>query len=172
MSPITDAGAQTEAPGDPPPRATPAAAEPLPPNCQAPLVAIEEVSRFLVTASTHATVSNACVDGPGVRVRIDEIHVCPARGDAPDRHFDATYRVTTFREGDTRACTPDCEGLQPRARDHRIAIVFTPDGKRFTLVPPTTVPGLPADATPATAAHDGKCYRESPGFVPRPVTLR
>lgn len=75
----------------------------LPFNCQAPLKVIEEVSRFLVTAATHATTSSACVDGPGWRTRIDEIMVCPGSRDKTQRGFDVSYRVTQWRE-------PLCEG--------------------------------------------------------------
>jgi hypothetical protein len=157
------------------PRA-PAAAKPTQPfNCQAPLVVIEEVTRLLTVASTHATRSAACVDGPGQRVTIDEILVCPLRPDGPRRPFGVTYRVTTWDESGGQICAGKCPPVVPEHTYHRIDVTFGPrphkDG--HAIEPPTSLlPGLPPDATPVTAVHDGDCYGPSPAFEPRPIPLR
>jgi hypothetical protein len=157
-----------------PNQASPSASPPpLAYNCQAPLVVIEEVSRLLTVAATHATRSAACVDGPGRRISIDEILVCPAASPGRDRVFDASYRVTTFTEGDTRACAPDCAQLAPATqRSHRARFTFIAERDGFLLEVPVAVEGLPADATALGEPHDGDCYGPSESFVPQTVTLR
>lgn len=155
---------------------TPDATKPTQPyNCQAPLQVIEEVTRMLTVASTHATRSAACVDGPGQRVTIDEILVCPLRPDGQRRPFGVTYRVTTWDEGGRQVCAGKCPPVVPEHTFHRTDVVFAPRSQKdgHAIEPPTSlVPGLPPDATPVTAAHDGDCYGESPAFAPRPIPLR
>ena len=142
----------------------------LPYDCEAPLVVIEEVTRFLVTAATHATSSSACVDGPGHRVAIDEILVCPQGSDGGARTFAATYRVSSWEEGGQQACGGSCPEVVPDRTEQRIIMSFrsAADG-RLLLEPPSAVPGLPPDATPPTRDHDGDCYGKSPAFVPTSV---
>lgn len=154
-------------------RSSAPAAEPsaLPWNCQAPLAAIEEASRFLTVTATHATVSSSCVDGPGRRVRIDEILVCPQAPDGDRRRFAATYRVTTFEEGGRQMCGERCPDVEPERSRQRIELLFAPDAGRYRLEAPVKVPGLPADATPATRAHDGDCYGKSEAFVSESIAL-
>lgn len=77
---------------------------PLSPNCQAKLPLTEEVVRLLTKAASHATESAACVDGPGERVTVDEVLVCPAGSSEKALLVDASYRVTRWAEGDTRGC--------------------------------------------------------------------
>ena len=154
--------------------ATPAAAKPTQPyNCQAPLVVIEEVTRLLTVAGTHATRSAACVDGPGQRVTLDEILVCPLAPDGTRRPFGVTYRVSTWEEGGRRVCDGKCPPVEPAHTFHRIDVVFVPhkDGHVIEL-PKSTLPGLPLDASALAAAHDGDCYGKSPAFEPRPIALR
>jgi len=156
---------------------TPDSAKPTQPfNCQAPLVVIEEVTRMLTIASTHATRSAACVDGPGQRVTIDEILVCPLRPDGARRPFGVTYRASTWDEGGRQVCAGKCPPAVAEHTFHRIDVVFAPHaskGDGHVIEPPSTVlPGLPLDATPLTAAHDGDCYGKSPAFEPRPIPLR
>jgi hypothetical protein len=82
-------------------------------NCQAPLVVIEEVTRLLTVAGTHATRSAACVDGPGQRVTLDEILVCPLGRDGARKSFGVTYRVTTWDEGGRQVCAGKCPPVRP-----------------------------------------------------------
>ena len=149
-----------------PPKSDP---EPLQFNCQAPLVVIEEVERFLSVTGTHATESSSCVDGPGHRITLDEVLVCP-KDREPQRHtFDVTYRVTRWDEGGRMVCEGKCPPVEPEHRRHRTHVVFRVDGDQLVLEPPKSVPGLPLDATPATQPHDGDCYGKSPAFEPRPI---
>ncbi len=150
-----------------------AASRPTQPyNCQAPLIVIEEVSRLLTAAGTHATRSAACVDGPGHRVTLDEILVCPLAPDGTRRPFGVTYRVTTWPEGGRRVCPGVCPPVEAEHTFHRIDLAFRPEGGKYVIEPPASMPGLPLDATPVTAAHDGDCYGSSPAFVPQPLALR
>ena len=142
---------------------------PLAYNCQATLAAIEEVTRLLTVAATHATTSNACVDGPGRRVAIDEILVCPTTGKTTTQGFAATYRVTEFSEGGQGHCTPECP--PPRVERGRIDVVFEKKGDAFVLKVPRAIQGLPRDATPIDEAHDGDCYGKSRPFTPLTVAL-
>lgn len=166
-----------ERPGDPSTAVvTGPAASPSKPtqqyNCQAPLVVIEEVTRLLTVAGTHATRSAACVDGPGQRVTIDEILVCPLAPDGTRRSFGVTYRVTTWDEGGRQVCAGKCPPVEAEHTFHRIDVAFAPGKGGHVIEPPATVPGLPLDATPVTTAHDGDCYGNSPAFEPRPLPLR
>jgi hypothetical protein len=154
------------------PAATPSNKPTQPYNCQAPLVAIEEVSRLLTVAATHATRSAACVDGPGQRVTIDEILVCPLGPDGTRRPFGVTYRVSTWEEGGRRVCSGKCPPVEPEHSFQRIDVAFAAAGKAYVIELPKAVPGLPLDATPVGTAHDGDCYGESPAFEPRPIPLR
>lgn len=151
------------------PAGAPASKPTQPHDCQAPLVVIEEVTRLLTTAGTHATRSAACVDGPGQRVTIDEILVCPLRPDGARRPFGVTYRVTTWDEG---GCRGKCPPVEPSYEFQRLDVTFAPGNDGHVVEPPAAVPGLPLDASPVTAKHDGDCYGESPAFVPRPLALR
>lgn len=141
-------------------------------NCQAPLVVIEEVTRLLTVAGTHATRSAACVDGPGQRVTLDEILVCPLGRDGDRRPFGVTYRVTTWDEGGRQVCAGKCPPVEPEHTFHRIDVAFVAGKGGFVIEPPLQVPGLPLDATVVTAAHDGDCYGPSAAFEPRPIPLR
>lgn len=141
-------------------------------NCQAPLVVIEEVTRLLTVAGTHATRSAACVDGPGQRVTIDEILVCPLAPDGARRSFGVTYRVATWDEGGRQVCAGKCPPVTAEHTFHRIDVAFAPGKGGHVIEPPSVVPGLPLDATPVTTAHDGDCYGNSPAFEPRPLPLR
>ncbi|MCX4240634.1 hypothetical protein [Paraliomyxa miuraensis] len=144
---------------------------PLPYNCQAPLMVIEEVTRLLTVAGTHATTSSACVDGPGHRVTIDEILVCPAAPSGPSRPFDVTYRVSTWNEGGRQVCGGKCPPVEPEITFQRAKLVFRSDKGGHAIEPPSSLPGLPLDATPVTKAHDGDCYGKSDAFVPRALAL-
>jgi hypothetical protein len=158
--------AMTEADRTAPSSSTP---PPLSYNCQAPLHAIEEVTRLLTVAATHATTSSACVDGPGRRVAIDEILVSPTTGKTATMGFAATYRVTEFSEGGQGHCRPECP--QPRVERGRIDVVFEKKGDAFALKVPSSIQGLPRDATPVGNAHDGDCYGKSRAFAPQPIDL-
>lgn len=163
---VPDAVAETE-------RTAPSSSSSTPPplayNCQAQLAAIEEVTRLLTVAATHATMSKACVDGPGRRVAIDEILVCPTTSKTTTQGFAATYRVTEFSEGGQGHCTPECP--PPRVERGRIDVVFEQKGNAFALKVPTSIQGLPRDATPVDKAHDGDCYNMSRPFAPQPIAL-
>jgi hypothetical protein len=163
---VPDAVTETE-------RTAPSSSSSTPPplayNCQAQLAAIEEVTRLLTVAATHATTSSACVDGPGRRVAIDEILVCPTTGKTTTMGFAATYRVTEFSEGGQGHCRPECPA--PRVERGRIDVVFEKQGDAFALKVPASIQGLPADATPVGKAHDGDCYGKSRPFTPQPVAL-
>jgi hypothetical protein len=151
----------------------PTSAKPTQPyNCQAPLVVIEEVTRLLAVAGTHATRSAACVDGPGQRVTLDEILVCPLGPDGARRPFGVTYRVTTWDEGGRQTCAGKCPPVEPEHTFQRIDVTFAPGKDGYVIEPPKSVPGLPLDATAVTAAHDGDCYGSSPAFAPRAIPLR
>jgi hypothetical protein len=151
----------------------PTTAKPTQPyNCQAPLVVIEEVTRLLTVAGTHATRSAACVDGPGQRVTLDEILVCPLGPDAARRPFGVTYRVTTWDEGGRQMCAGKCPPVEPEHTFHRIDVTFVPGKGGHVIEPPKSLPGLPLEATAVTAAHDGDCYGKSDAFEPRPIPLR
>lgn len=155
------------------PSATSTSKPTQPYNCQAPLVVIEEVSRLLTIAGTHATRSAACVDGPGQRVTLDEILVCPLGPDGTRRPFGVTYRVTTWEEGGRQVCPGGkCPPVEAEHTYHRIDVAFRSEAGKHVLDVPSSVPGLPLDATPVTAAHDGDCYGSSPAFVPQPLALR
>jgi hypothetical protein len=142
-------------------------------NCQAPLVVIEEVSRLLTVAGTHATRSAACVDGPGQRVTFDEILVCPLAPDGTRRPFGVTYRVTTWDEGGRQVCPGGkCPPVVPEQTFHRVDVAFRPEAGKYVIEPPKSLPGLPLETTPITKAHDGDCYGPSPAFEPRPIPLQ
>lgn len=143
----------------------------LPFNCQAPLKVIEEVSRFLVTAATHATTSSACVDGPGWRTRIDEIMVCPGSREKTQRGFDVSYRVTQWTEGGRQGCGVDCSPDEPIVTYERVGLVFQIEDDTLTLEPLEKVPGLSPAATPPTEKHDGDCYGTSSPFEPKSLNL-
>lgn len=146
-------------------------AVPLALNCQAPLVVTEEVARFLTTAATHATVSAACVDGPGTRVMIDDVLVCPARSGDDRRRFSVTFTVSKWSEGGRRVCSPNCPKIEAAVTHERVELSFSKVKVGYLLDTPTALAGLPSDATAATDQHDGNCYGKSPGFVPVPIAL-
>jgi hypothetical protein len=161
-----------DAPAGPGP-STPTASKPTQPyNCQAPLVVIEEVSRLLTVAGTHATRSAACVDGPGQRVTIDEVLVCPLAPDGTRRPFGVTYRVTTWNEGGRQVCAGKCPPVEGEHTFHRVDVTFAPGKGGHVIEPPKSLPGLPLDATLVTTEHDGDCYGKSPAFEPQPLPLR
>ncbi|MEM9455946.1 MAG: hypothetical protein AAGF11_17330 [Myxococcota bacterium] len=145
--------------------------DPLPYNCQAPLRVIEEVGRFMTVAATHATTSAACVDGPGRRVTIDEILVCPRAPDGSRRPYAVDYRVTTWPEGGRQVCGAECPPVVPDRTRHQIELSFEMNGGKLLLEPPASLPGLPLDSTAAAQGHDGNCYGKSPGFLPQPLSL-
>ena len=169
---VVDDGAAPQ-PTVPAASGAPATAKPTQPyNCQAPLVVIEEVTRLLTVAGTHATRSAACVDGPGQRVTLDEILVCPLAPDGTRRMFGVTYRVTTWDEGGRQVFDGKCPPVVPEHTFHRIDVTFAPGKGGYVIEPPKSVPGLPLDATAVTAAHDGDCYGKSDAFEPRAIALR
>jgi hypothetical protein len=153
------------------------APKPLESNCQAPLAVTEEVLRLMAAAAAHGTRSSACIDGPGQRVSIDEVRVCPSGGTDDGYAVQVSYCVTVFREGDTRGCgsVGDCSWLKPRATVHLASFTFAKAAKGFKLVLPKQVPGLDGkdDAlslhavvgTPLDQPHDGRCYGKSAAFV-------
>ena len=142
---------------------------PLAYNCQAPLHVIEEVTRLLTVAATHATTSAACVDGPGRRIAIDEILVCPTKRTDAMMGVAATYRVTEFGEGGRGYCQPKCPA--PKVERARLDVTFVKLREAWKLDVPASIPGLPDDATPVDEPHDGDCYGKSERFLPRPVAI-
>ncbi len=127
---------------------------------------------MLISAAAHATSSRACVDGPGRRYAVDEILVCPAASISRDRVFAVEYRITLWREGDTRACHPDCDWLEPESSRHAMELRFVPTTAGFhRLDAPSHVPGL-EHATALDQRHDGACYGISEPFLPVNVELR
>jgi hypothetical protein len=154
--------------------AAPPTAKPTQPyNCQAPLVVIEEVTRLLTVAGTHATRSAACVDGPGQRVTLDEILVCPLAPDGARRPFGVTYRATTWNEGGGQVCAGKCPPVVPEQTFHRIDVAFVQQKGGWVIeAPKAALPGLPLEATVVTKEHDGDCYGKSAAFEPRPIALR
>jgi len=173
------------APNEPPPRraaAKPAPTAPTPggkpawaarmsSNCQAQLAFTEELTRLLAKAAAHATSSQACVDGPGVRVAVDEILVCPGRIRGDSALMYTRYRVTRTREGDTRICSGrpgGCDWTKPVRSTHYAAFIFVGKGGAYLLKVPKSVPGM-TDATPLDRMHRGGCYGKSGPFVPKPV---
>ncbi len=166
-------GSAAPQPAVPADSSAPPSAKPTQPyNCQAPLVVIEEVTRLLTVAGTHATRSAACVDGPGQRVTLDEILVCPLAPDGTRRRFGVTYRVTTWDEGGRQVCAGKCPPVEPEYAFHRLDVTFAPGKDGYVIEPPKSVPGLPLDASAVTAAHDGDCYGKSDAFAPRGIPLR
>lgn len=161
---------RSSAPSTPAPSSDPHAdPEPLQYNCQAPLLVIEEVSRFLTISATHATESAACVDGPGRRITIDEILVCPSDRDTERAAFDVTYRVTRWDEGGRQTCGQNCPPVTPEHTAHRTRLTMNVVEGELVLDAPKDLPGLPPDATPATQPHDGDCYGKSPAYSPRAI---
>lgn len=148
----------------------PIAGFPIPSNCQAQLSVTQEITRMLHAAAAHGTRSAACVDGPGQRLAVNDILVCPAAPDGDDVVVQVFYELVTYREGDTRGCSrgQDCSWLDPSATEHLIELRLrrsAKDPKRGTLVDPGPLPGFPDDATPLGEAHQGNCYGESPAHV-------
>jgi len=164
----------------PAPRLTPKPAPPkaqpvrrLSSNCQAKLALTEEVSRLLIKAAAHATRSGACMDGPGTRVAVDEILVCPKRVRDGKAVVEANYRVGRFNEGDTRMCGrgPNaCGWLKPTFSEHLASFTFTGKGKVLRLTIPVKLPGLPG-MTALDKTHRGGCYGDSGPFVPVTIKL-
>lgn len=148
---------------------------PIPSNCEAPLSITQEVTRLLVAAAAHGTRSRACVDGPGQRLAVNDVLVCPAPPQGDDVVVKVFYQVVTYPEGDTRGCgdARDCSWLTPTASDHLVDLHLRrgKDPARGTLVDPGPLPGFPDDATPLGDLHDGNCYGKSPAFVPAEITL-
>ena len=153
------------------PKPEPPWASQLSANCQGKLAFTEEVTRLLVKAAAHATRSSACVDGPGERVVVDQILVCPGRINKARALLYARYLVTRTREGDTRMCgrlPSGCSWTKPVATFHHAAFEFSAHGRGYRILLPSKVPGL-EDATPLSKSHNGGCYGKSGPFVPRTV---
>jgi hypothetical protein len=169
--------------------------EPLSQNCQANLNLTEEVTRLLSKAASHATKSSACVDGPGMRVAVDQVLVCPVRQDRNLVTVDAIYRITRWAEGDTRRCgrrqlqlksdkddsetkpernQPDlCSGT-PAVSKHRMRFSFKRKGKNFRIEVPKKIQGFSGpwvNMTPLDKVHNGGCYGKSGPFVPARIRL-
>ncbi len=143
-------------------------------NCQAPLPLTREVSRLLITAAAHSTRSSACVDGPGTRVAVDRILVCPKRVRADRAEVEASYRVGRFAEGDTRMCGArpgGCAWLKPRFSEHLTTFRFAGKAKVLRIQLPKKVPGFP-DMTALDKKHKGGCYGESAPFAPVDVKVQ
>jgi len=166
---------------------------PLSPNCQAKLALTEEVTRLLTKAASHATSSSACIDGPGERVVVDQVLVCPASEDKNAVKVDASFQVTRWAEGDTRMCgqmrlpkgpeelakpeemdsgetQPDlCSGT-PGISHHRMRFSFARQGKSLVIQVPVQIAGL-ENMTPLNEVHKGGCYGQSGPFVPARIRL-
>lgn len=140
-------------------------------NCQAPLPLTEAVSRLLIKAAAHSTSSGACVDGPGTRVAVDRILVCPKDVREGRAVVEANYRVGRFPEGDTRMCRNPCEWIKPTFSEHLATFTFAGKGKVLRLQLPTKLPGLEG-MTPLDKPHSGGCYGESGPFQAAEVKLR
>lgn len=153
----------------------PAEAFPIPSNCEAPLAITQEVTRMLTAAAAHGTRSSACVDGPGQRLAINDVLVCPAAPQGDDVVVKTFYRVVTYPEGDTRGCGQgrDCSWLTPTASEHLVELRLRrgKDPSVANLVDPGPLPGFPSDSTPLGEPHDGNCYGKSPAFVPAEISL-
>lgn len=137
-------------------------------NCQAPLAYAGEVARLLTRAAAHSTKSSACVDGPGERVVVDQILVCPGRSTRSLATMRARYQVIRQGEGDTRMCARQpggCSWTRPRATTHHAVFTFVRKKGGYQIQLPGTVPGM-KDATPLNRAHDGGCYGKSGPFTP------
>lgn len=157
----------------PPPKPHPAPALPrLSSNCQAPLPLTEEVSRLLIKAAAHSTSSSACVDGPGERVAVDQILVCPGRVNDDRATVQVSYRVGRFPEGDTRMCGgPNrCDWSKPSHSQQQTTLQFSGKAKTLRLQLPAALPGL-AGMTALDKHHKGGCYGPSGPFEARPVRL-
>lgn len=142
----------------------------LPYNCLPYLTAVEEISRFLTRAATHASRSDACADGQSTRVAIDALRVCPAAGGTPNRRpFDTSFRVTTYLAD--AGLHKDANTPPPHSSVQRVTFTFSPQNGGYVLDTNIVVPDLPDGATPATAAHDGECYGKSKAFVPQVIEL-
>ncbi len=133
---------------------------------------------MLATAAAHGTASAACVDGPGRRLAINDLLVCPAAPKGDQVVFEVFYAVATYPEGDTRACSNpdvDCSHFEPSATEHLIELRFDRKGgsksTEGSLVDPGALPGFPADATALSEAHDGNCYGKSPAFTPAVIRV-
>ncbi|MEM6997107.1 MAG: hypothetical protein AAF721_41770 [Myxococcota bacterium] len=143
-------------------------AYPMPTNCQAKLALTEEVARLVHKAAAHATASQACVDGPGVRMAATDVLVCPAAASGKDLAVSVFYRMVRFPESGARGCGEGgrkCEHLWPTATGHRTELRFETNPKKGArLRTPEALPGMGTEATPLTATHDGGCYGKSGPF--------
>lgn len=143
----------------------------LSPTCMGSLAATEEITRFLTRVSTHGTRSDACADGEGHRLRIDEINVCPGGTVGGTKTFDASFRVTTFEDGNSGLLREDPQTPPPETSIQLARFVFRPAGSGFKLDTTVEVGGLYAEATSPISPHDGECYGPSQPFVPVVVEL-
>lgn len=143
-------------------------------NCQAKLALTEEVTRLLTKAAAHATRSQACVDGPGIRVAATDILVCPAASTKGETVVSVYYRMARYPEGDSRGCGDagrECDYLTPSIAEHSTELRFEHNAKgQARMRAPDSVPGMGDSATPLSAAHDGNCYGHSAAFAPLWVT--
>ncbi len=126
---------------------------------------------MLTEAGGRATRSAACVDGPGTRIVVDDIHACPARPNGDTRQFDVTYTVTRQTEGGRRACGADCPPLPVESAPAATTVGFRPGKDGFTLVLPEQLPGI-VEMTPWSERHDGKCYGPLEPWQERAISLR
>jgi hypothetical protein len=145
--------------------------EPLADNCGAPLPFAVEVARLLTMAAAHATRSAACVDGPGMRVTVDEVLICPQDRGQREIVLVASYRVGRHQEGDTRGCG-DCSWTKPRFSMHQTHVRFRRTTERgpFRMDVPAGLPGIP-NMTPLDQKHEGDCYGSIGPFVPEDLAL-
>lgn len=142
----------------------------LRPNCQAPLAAYAEISRALTHAGLRSTASSACVDGPGTRVVVDSVEVCPAASTGSGRVFDVGFVMTEYTEGGRRGCGADCPPLPVERTSQRWTATFEPVANGHRLVLPQSMLSLP-NMTPWDQVHDGKCYGPLPAYPERTVNL-
>ena len=135
----------------------------------------KEIQRLLDEAAAHASASSACMDGPGMRMTVDQVAVC--RGPRHGRRWQyyVRYRVTRSREGDTRMCgrrPGNCAWRIPVSSVHYAVLAFSLlRHRRMRIVIPkvSALSGL-EDATPLDKPHNGRCYGKRGPFKAR--TLR
>lgn len=104
-------------------------------------------------------------------MRIDEINVCSAGTVGGAKTFDASFRVSTFMDGNSGLLREDPQTPAPETSIQLARFVFRPTGSGFELDTGVAIGGLHAEATSPTSSHDGECYGPSGPFVPVLVEL-
>jgi hypothetical protein len=131
--------------------------------CASTLASAAEVARLLSLAAAHATRSNACVDGGGERVLVDEVLTCEGRRSESEVQIEARYRVTRIEEHSAH---------DPEVATYEYTFAFrrsAADGP-YRIVMPGVLPGIEL-VTPLGAEHDGECYGKIGPFVPADVSF-